>query len=70
MLYHVTRYHEEQLAAEGNKSLREGGEKWRRDEVFLLHHGYVKCPWRTVPCPTKVNSLMARTCKHLNDCPV
>jgi len=68
--YHISRYHEEMLAAEGEKSLREGGDKWERNRQYLLTHGYVECPWWPVPCPTRINSLVARVCKHLNDCPV
>ena len=67
--YHLSRYHEDELAAEGKKSLREGGDKWERNRKYLLAHGYVKCPWWPEPCPTKINSLVARVCKHMNDCP-
>lgn len=67
---HKSRFHESELASEGVESLREGGDKYKRYEKYLLAHGYVKCPWWTVPCPTKINPLMARVCKHLNDCPV
>ena len=67
--FHINRYHEVVVAEEGNRSLREGGDKWERNRRWLLDHGYVKCPWNTVPCPTKVNPLMARVCRHINDCP-
>lgn len=66
---HLGKYHEESLSREGDRSLREGGEKWKRNERWLLTHGYVECPWWTVPCPTKNNPLMARVCRYLNDCP-
>jgi len=67
---HQEKYHEERLAGEGVKSLREGDDKWKRNEAWLLAHGYVKCPWWTVPCPTRVNPIMARVCKHMNACPI
>lgn len=67
---HKSRFHERELASEGVKSLREGGDKWERNNRWLLSHGYKKCPWWTVPCATKINPLMARVCKHMNDCPV
>ncbi len=66
---HKSRLHESELAAEGDKSLREGGDKWERNRQWLLAHGYVKCPWWSGPCPTRINPLVARVCKHMNDCP-
>ena len=67
---HVSLYHEAEVVAGGDKSLREGGDLVERNNRWLLAHGYVKCPWWPVPCVTKINPLMARVCKHLNDCPV
>lgn len=66
---HLSKYHEELLVKGGEKSPREGGDKWQRSYPYLYAHGYVKCPWFPVPCPTKINPFIARNCKHLNDCP-
>lgn len=67
--YHISRYHEAVVAAEGVESPREGGDNRERNRLWLLAHGYQKCPWAAAPCPTKINPLMARFCKHMNDCP-
>jgi hypothetical protein len=66
---HKSRYHERELASEGVRSSREGGERYRHDRAILLAHGYIVCKWWPVPCATKINPLMARTCQHTNDCP-
>ena len=66
---HMSRFHEAKLASGGVRSLREGGDVVEQNNRFLLAHGYVKCPWWSAPCRTKLNPLMARVCKHLNECP-
>jgi len=35
--YHINHYHEAVVAAEGDRSLREGGDKW--------HGDYIRCYW-------------------------
>ncbi len=67
--YHLNTYHESVVAAGGLRVREKGGYDRERNEAFLLAHGYVRCPWWTVPCPTRVNPLMATVCRHLNDCP-
>jgi len=69
LIAHKSIYHESLLVKEGDRSLREGGDLVERNNRWLLAHGYVKCPWLTVPCPTRINPVMARVCTHLNDCP-
>lgn len=66
---HKSKYHEQSLAVEGERVRERGSDKWERNRQFLLAHGYVKCPWWPVPCPTRINPLIARVCRHLNDCP-
>lgn len=67
--YHLNHFHEQQLAKEGEEVRKGTDDTWGRNNRWLLARGYVKCPWWTVPCATKTNPLMARVCKHLNDCP-
>ena len=67
---HKSRFHEGELAGEGVKSPREGGDKWQHQREYLLEHGYYDCRYFSVtPCPGPVNPLIKRTCRHLADCP-
>lgn len=67
---HISRYHEREVVEEGGR-VREGGRfNKASNDRFRLAHGYVKCPWWPDLCATKLNPLMARVCKHMNDCPV
>jgi hypothetical protein len=67
---HKSRFHEGELAGEGVRSLREGGEKWRKNAEDLIAMGYISCQYFVgTPCPGPRNPLIKRTCQHLADCP-
>ncbi len=65
---HKSRYHEKELASEGERARERGMERYKNDRAILLAHGYVECKHWPVPCATKINPLMARICQHTNDC--
>ncbi len=67
---HISRYHERELAARGNRGMGKEGDKYQRDRVILHGHGYIDCPWFCGNlCPGPLNPMIKRVCGHLAECP-
>ncbi len=66
---HSSRYHELEVAAQGNRVVGEEGDKYERQRQCLIAKGWIDCQWLPGNACPGLDSLLARRfCQHRAEC--